>query len=164
MQQMTEQEFEMSVVTYGSDMAGWPDTLQQIASAFIATTEGRRAYENARKLDERMMQMQAELQGEHSDAFLAQLKAIPAGFEQQHSVAFTGVGGKWTIGSLIDRAFEPARLWSPAGLVSQGAFAAGLLFAGLMVGANAAGSESFEDYDISASLFENSEQEYSIDG
>lgn len=165
-QEMTEEEFEFAVAAHGIDLANWPDGLQQAARGFIATAEGKLVYENAKKLDQHMMLMQAGLRDQDSDgdAFLAQLKFIPAQFEQQHRTTTAGGESGWRINSLIDRLFEPARLWSPAGLVSQGAFAAALLFAGLMVGANAAGTESYEDYDISAGLFESNYQEYSIDG
>lgn len=164
-QQMTEEDFEAAVVTYGSDIAIWPEALEQAASAFIATTEGKLAYENARKFDQNMRQIQAEFRGDGEvDAFLARLKSIPGEFVQQQGVAVGGGSGAWSIYSLIDRFFEPARPWSRAGLVSQGVFASALLFAGLMVGANAASTEGFEDYDISAGLFEVSDQDYSIDG
>lgn len=165
-QKMSSEELERAIVSYGPDRAMWPDDLRRAAEAFAITDVGKLAYDNARKLDEHMTQAHAKLCGQDSDvaAFLTNLKAIPVQFEQQHDVLTAGDTTGWTISTLIEKWFDPTRLWSPAGLVSQGAFASALLFAGLMVGAEAAGRESYEDYDISADLFDVSEQEYSIDG
>lgn len=167
-QKMTPDGFELAVVAYGPDMAAWPEGLQHLAKVFIATDEGKRVHDNSRMLDQHMTHAKANLSlDKDTKAFMANLAAIPAQFEQQHvpPVAMTAAGESgWRLGALLDRLLEPARLWSPVGLVSQGACAAALLFAGVMVGVNAAGSESFEDYDISAGLFDVSEQDYSIDG
>lgn len=116
-------------------------------------------FENA--LDKITAQAKKDLQQSgDAAAFLAHLTAIPDEFSQRQ----TNIAPVRAIGTFIDRLFDPVRLWSPAGLVSQGVFATALLFAGLMVGVNAAGTETFEDYDISATLFDVSEQDFSIDG
>ncbi len=162
---MTEEELENTIVTHGTDMANWPEGLRADAARFAETDTGKAAFSEMQALDKMMMQAKQELlQSEGADMFLAQLKAIPDEFSQKQTViAVTGTTS-WTVGAFIDRIFDPVRLWSPAGLFSQGVFASVLLFAGLMVGVNAAGTESFEDYDISAGLFEGSDQDYSIDG
>ncbi len=161
---MTEEELENAIVTHGTDMAKWPERLRADAAMFAETDAGKSACAERQVLDKMMIQAKQEQQLGDADMFLAQLTAIPEEFSQQQAViAATGSTG-WTFGAFIDRIFDPVRLWSPVGLVSQGVFASALLVAGLLVGVNAAGTESFDDYDISAGLFENSDQDYSIDG
>jgi len=163
---MTEEELENAIVAHGLDMAMWPEGLRADAAAFAKTTEGKAALAEAQALDSVMLQAkQEQQQSGEADMFLAQLKAIPDEYSQQQPVAAPATDtASWTLGAVIDRVFDPVRLWSPAGLVSQGVFVSALLFAGLTVGANATGTESFDDYDISADLFETSDQDYSIDG
>ncbi len=163
---MTDEDFEASIVSYGTVIAAWPDDARASASRFIKTQAGKLALERSKAMDQVTAQMQADLRGRGGDAraFLAQLTAIADEHSQQHYGAAPNSKINWAVGSFLGRLFEPARIWSPAGLVSQGAFAAALLFAGVMVGANAGGIENFEDYDISAGLFEATDQEYSFDG
>jgi len=163
---MTEEEFETCIVSYGMEIAIWPDDVRAAALKFIETDAGKLAFENSRVMEQYTAQMRKGLQGNGNDAsvFLSQLTAIADNHSQQHQSAAPIPETNWSVGSAIDRLFEPARIWSPAGLVSQGVFAAALLFAGVMVGANAGGAESFEDYDISSGLFEAADQEYSFDG
>ncbi len=163
---MTEEEFEAGIVSYGTEIAIWPDEARASALKFIETDPGKLALERSGEMEEYTAQMRADLRSQDGDtsAFLAQLTAIADVHSQQHQSAAPIPETNWSVASVIDRFFEPARLWSPAGLVSQGAFAAALLFVGVMVGANAGGTESFEDYDISSGLFEAADQEYSFDG
>lgn len=162
---MTEEDFESAIVTHGADTVKWPESLRADAAAFAETHKGKSVIAGALSLDRMMTQAKADIQRSgNADMFLAQLNAIPEKFDQPQAVIAEAGSTSWTPGTLIDRVFDPARFWSPVGLVSQGVFASVLLFAGLMVGINAAGTESLEDYDISAGLFESSEQDYSIDG
>lgn len=164
-QTMTEEDIEHAVVSYGTDMAKWPGDLRANAAQFAGTSAGKSVLEKLQALDKlTMLAKQDRWQSGNVDAFLGQLKAIPDDFsQQQESIASIRASSR-AVGTFVDRLFDPVRLWSPAGLVSQGVFASALLFAGLMVGVNAAGTESFDDYDISAGLFDTSEQDYSIDG
>jgi len=163
---MTEEEFEANIVSYGFELAAWPADVRVAGSQFIKTDVGKLALEKSSKMEQFAAQMRKDLRGQDGDAsaFLARLTAIADDHSQQHQSAAPSPKNNWSVGSFVDKFFEPARIWSPAGLVSQGAFAAALLFAGVMVGANAGGTESFEDYDISSGLFEAADQEYSFDG
>lgn len=164
--EMTEEEFEANIVSYGVEIAAWPDDVRAAASQFVKTDVGMLTMEKSREMEQFTSQMQEYVRGRGGDAnvFLARLTVIADDHSQQHQIAAPNPKTNWSVGSFIDKFFKPARIWSPAGLVSQGAFAAALLFAGVMVGANAGGTESFEDYDISSELFEATDQEYSFDG
>lgn len=104
-------------------------------------------------------------QGEaDSQAFLNSLAGIPDRHPQQRAQA-SAVSDGWSLSGLIDAWFEPSRLLSARGLISQGAFAAVLLVSGIVTGLEMAEEpQVFDDFDISAGLFGGEEETFYLNG
>lgn len=168
---MTEEQFEVCRVRYGRDVETWPTRLRGPALEFIASSAGAdhvQAVARMASLFDRAGQQEKADAGD----FLSRLADIPLQHEQEsvrqsarqsaRQNRGANIGG-WSFGRRIEQLFEPALLFSVRGLVSQGAFAAVLLVSGVMVGLDAAQTDTFDDYDISAGLFETEDQGFALD-
>ncbi|WP_262693476.1 hypothetical protein [Kordiimonas aquimaris] len=163
---MTEADYDACAAVHGVDIALWPAADRARALVFLNTPKGQ----NIAAFDRMLTALRPD-EGEsemilQTDAtnFLARLQAIPDQYPQDLSpVRVEAQTFLQKIESFIDDAFDPARLWSPAGLATQGLAVALLMGIGVLVGAGQ-GPDTFNDYDISAGLFEVSSTEFSIDG
>jgi len=165
---MTEADYDACVVAHGTDIALWPATERSRAREFLQTSDGQ----DASKLDNLFATLGPDeggndmmMQADTTD-FLTRLQAIPDQYPQQATAANASAGtqslGK-KVGAFIDGLLDPARLWSPTGLAAQGFAFVLLMGVGMFVGAQQ-GPEMFNDYDVSAGIFEANNSEYSIDG
>jgi hypothetical protein len=165
---MTVAAYDACVVKYGADTSCWPENERDRVHAFLKTSEGSSAALVDNAFADVMGETGDATMPNHADAadFLARLQAIPEQYphpafavdSDAQDQSFTIALGAW-LGSLL----EPKSLWSPAGFLAQGAMAAVLLVAGVFVGVQQR-PDTFDDYDISATLFEENSPEYSIDG
>lgn len=119
-------------------------------------------------LDMLFAKARREAQGQddaESLAFLNSLAGIPGRQPQEQIQASSAVSVGWSLSGLIDAWFEPSRLLSARGLMSQGAFAMVLLVSGIVTGLEMAEEpQVFDDFDVSAGLFGDEEDTYSFDG
>lgn len=163
---MTEADYDACAVMYGADVALWPTADRARALEFLKTPNGQSALAfdkvlAALQLDERDNEMVGQVD---SANFLTRLQAIPDQYTQDLlPVSVDAQTFLQKVESFVDRIFDPVRLWSPAGLATQGLAVVLLMGVGVFVGAQQ-GPETFDDYDISAGLFEANSTEYSIDG
>lgn len=146
---MTQEEFAHKRVSFGDDLAAWPDIDQTRAKAFLETPEGIGFRDQENQLDALMQQAVSQFVPAHdADAFLDRLLDIPAAHAQSSAPEnksildfLRGIGG-W-----VRAAF------SPVGLVSQGVGYALVLVAGVVVGLQQQPSSLAETVDLSTSLF-----------
>lgn len=168
---MTTAEYDDCVVSYGTNISLWPEADHERARAYLKTPEGLDAVLFDQALATVALESQAnDLLVTNTDAdFLTRLQSIP----ENHIQSGISQHSKQQNSSLINaldvwagKLFNPDRFWSPAGFTAQGAMAAVLLLLGMAVGAQQS-PDTFEDYDISAGLFDESSlnnQGFSVDG
>lgn len=104
-------------------------------------------------------------EGAESQAFLNSLAAIPDRHPQEQAQGAVAASAGWSLFRLIDAWFEPSRLLSARGLISQGAFAMVLLVSGIVTGLEMAEEpQVFDDFDVSAGLFGGEDEPFSLNG
>lgn len=171
---MSKEQFEEDLARFGPKVGSWPDHMRGAAHLFAETDTGKCLLADARQLDQLFCELRYSEQGDtatdHAGSFMERLSQIPGTHVQEIAgpmARLPGLVSDWSLSSFFGQLFDPARLFSARGLVSQGVFAAVLLVSGIVVGLEAVQTDlqgSYEDYDISAGLFGDEEQDLSFDG
>lgn len=163
---MTKEAFEHALVCHGPSIEAWPSPERSLGVKFAATTEGEALLQEHRALDALFAGSRAAAKPMDS-AFLNGLMAIPSKHTQQEAAAAHAPGvssRRFGLGGLLGRLLEPARLWSPTGFAAQGALCALVLAVGVFVGMQEGQTVSIIDYDISAGLFDEADDDFLLEG
>lgn len=168
---MTEEQFDDCYVRYGADLGRWPADRRAAAARFAGTATGIKYQKATVQMDALFSAAAASEQQAETDAFLARLAGIPDTYDQvvdttaptAADMKIRGISVR-SFAAFFEQFFEPSRLFSLRGLVSQGAFAVVLLVSGIVVGLDAGQIDEFEEYDVSAALFGEEDQGFSLDG
>lgn len=163
-QEITADAFDAFVVRHGSDPVAWPTDAAM--HAFAATEEGSAMLAGHQAMD-RAFAAEGDMGAADGADFLAALKAIPDAHRQASAAAAEAVAAapQGLMDRLFDRLIGQGRLWSPLGFAAQGAAVALVLMLGVFVGMQGGPTGDYDEYDISAGLFEADEDGgFSLDG